>query len=165
MNDTQLHQLAERWVLQCREGFDPPEHYAFLRDVEKYTKDPVPWLDEIAILAQSRAFNETYRSIKMAKVKSTPAPVEVPKKGAVKSSPTPAVEVKEKKAGIPREPKVPADAKLVWASKENPKRAGSASHERFAAYMGAKTVAAYLEAGGTRADLAHDLKKGFFTVG
>jgi hypothetical protein len=46
----------------------------------------------------------------------------------------------------------------------NPKKAGSASHARYEAYAGSKTVAEFFAAGGTAADLAWDSKRGFVVV-
>lgn len=46
----------------------------------------------------------------------------------------------------------------------NPKRPGSASHARFELYSQHTTVAAFLAAGGRRADLAWDLERGFISL-
>ena len=48
--------------------------------------------------------------------------------------------------------------------KPNSKRPGTASGDRFAKYQSARSVSEYLKLGGTRGDLAHDLKKGIVTV-
>jgi len=47
---------------------------------------------------------------------------------------------------------------------ENPKKPGSESHTRFALYSDGMTVAAFLEAGGRKADLSWDCEKGFITI-
>jgi hypothetical protein len=47
---------------------------------------------------------------------------------------------------------------------ENPKRAGTASHKRFALYRDGMTEAAYLAAGGTRGDLAWDVERKFIAL-
>jgi hypothetical protein len=49
--------------------------------------------------------------------------------------------------------------RLEWLVQANPKRGASAA--RFAGYMGAPTVAEYHARGGTSADLAWDMKKGY----
>lgn len=51
-----------------------------------------------------------------------------------------------------------------YGVENNPKRAGSASHARFASYTDGMTVGQALEAGITAADLAHDQKKGFIVL-
>ena len=48
--------------------------------------------------------------------------------------------------------------------KANPKRPGTASHERYERYKGAKTLDELLELGGSRADFNHDKAKGFIVV-
>ena len=48
--------------------------------------------------------------------------------------------------------------------KPNSKRPGTASGDRFAKYQSARSVSEYLKLGGTRGDLAYDLKKGIVTV-
>ena len=47
---------------------------------------------------------------------------------------------------------------------KNPKRPGSASYTRYEAYKKATTVAEYLDAGGSRADLRHDADKDYLHV-
>src|SRR5262249_7580777 len=47
----------------------------------------------------------------------------------------------------------------------NPKKPGTASHARYAAYEGAATVGAFLAAGGTRADLRWDAEHGYVELG
>ena len=72
----------------------------------------------------------------------------------------------EKKAEKPATKKVAEkadksdDRKITLVTKENPKRAGSASFERFELYKKAKTVADYVAAGGTTADIRFDEKAG-----
>lgn len=53
------------------------------------------------------------------------------------------------------------DTRLAWTTQSNPKRPSGKAHARFAAYMGKSTVAEYLEAGGTMADLKYDNMKGY----
>lgn len=50
--------------------------------------------------------------------------------------------------------------KIKLLTKENPKREGSAAYERFELYKSNKTVADFIEAGGSTADLRHDEKAG-----
>lgn len=61
--------------------------------------------------------------------------------------------------------KFAGSAALTWSSKAPAVKRG-ASAIRYAAYHGAVTVAAYLAAGGTRADLAWDSApaRGFITI-
>lgn len=55
-------------------------------------------------------------------------------------------------------------AKIKLLVKENPKREGSSSYKRFALYSKSATVADFLKAGGTRADLAWDKSRKFISV-
>ena len=48
--------------------------------------------------------------------------------------------------------------------KPNSKRPGTASGDRFAKYQSARSVSEYLKLGGTKSDLAQDLKKGIATA-
>ena len=57
-----------------------------------------------------------------------------------------------------------ATARIKLLVKENPKREGSSSYKRFALYGKSATVADFLKAGGTRADLAWDEKRKFIQV-
>lgn len=43
----------------------------------------------------------------------------------------------------------------------NPKRPGSAAHQRFGLYRSGQRVADYLSAGGTRADVRYDSRRGY----
>lgn len=58
----------------------------------------------------------------------------------------------------------PDKRKIKLLTKENPKREGSASYERFEHYRKAKTVQDFLDAGGTRADLKHDEAAGHIEI-
>lgn len=51
--------------------------------------------------------------------------------------------------------------KIKVLVKENPKRAGSASHDRFELYTKNKTIQEYFDAGGSQKDLNWDMDKGF----
>lgn len=55
-------------------------------------------------------------------------------------------------------------AKIVVLTKDNPKREGTKAHENFALYSKNKNVGAFLAAGGSRADLAWDVKAGFIEI-
>lgn len=57
------------------------------------------------------------------------------------------------------------DATIVVLVTKNPKREGTACHGRFALYVPGMTVADYLVAGGTRADLRWDESQGFIRIG
>lgn len=54
--------------------------------------------------------------------------------------------------------------KIKLLVKENPKREGSASYERFDLYFDCKTAQDFKDAGGTAADLRHDEEKGFIEL-
>lgn len=56
------------------------------------------------------------------------------------------------------------DAVITMLVTENPKRAGSKSHERFALYVDGMTVAAALEAGLTTGDIRHDVAHNFISL-
>lgn len=47
---------------------------------------------------------------------------------------------------------------------ENPKRPGTKAHDRYALYKDGLTVGAFLDAGGTSGDLAHDQAHGFIRL-
>lgn len=51
-----------------------------------------------------------------------------------------------------------------YGPENNPKRAGSASHDRFALYSDGMTIAAAVEKGVKTDDLAWDIRKGFIEV-
>jgi len=55
--------------------------------------------------------------------------------------------------------------KITLLVKENPKREGSASHARYELYRKAKTVGAFIEAGGKAADVTYDAAHEFISVG
>ena len=54
--------------------------------------------------------------------------------------------------------------KIKWLVSENPKREGSAAHKRFAKYFKSKTVAEYMENGGTSADLRYEESHGILEL-
>lgn len=56
------------------------------------------------------------------------------------------------------------DAKITLLVKENPKREGTAGYKNFAKYKNGMKVADFLKAGGTRADIAWDVKKAFISI-
>jgi hypothetical protein len=57
-----------------------------------------------------------------------------------------------------------ASTRIKLLVKENPKRPGTASHKRFQLYRPGQTVAEFLAAGGTRADLRWDQKHKFIEL-
>lgn len=59
----------------------------------------------------------------------------------------------------------PSDAKLTCLVKENPKKSGSKSAERFEHYFTSKTVGDFLKSGGTYQDIAYDIPRGRIQVG
>lgn len=64
-----------------------------------------------------------------------------------------------------RAPAWPLETKIKVLVSENPKRAGSSSFDRFALYGKGTTVGAFLEAGGTSADLHWDSEHEFISIG
>ena len=58
----------------------------------------------------------------------------------------------------------PDAATIALTVEENPKKEGSAARERFQHYFNSKTVADYLAAGGTYADIAYDVGRAFIVV-
>lgn len=161
VTDQQKHELVRKYLRDFHESFTPASNYALLRDCTRVlgrSDGDTELCDELADIAHSREFRQEYRN--MARAQAVPAaPAKPAPKVNAKAAPQEA-----KQAPPPREPKVPSTAKIVWLVKENPKRVGSASHARFDGYFGTKTVAAFLEAGGTRADIANDVGKGYFEV-
>lgn len=61
-------------------------------------------------------------------------------------------------------PNFPLEAAVQFLTDGNPKRVGSKSFDRFAAYMGAGTVGEYIAAGGTYGDLKYDAEHGHISV-
>lgn len=57
-----------------------------------------------------------------------------------------------------------ADGK-IYGPDNNPKRAGSKTHERFKLYKTGMSVGDFLKAGGQMADISYDVDKGFIKVG
>lgn len=53
---------------------------------------------------------------------------------------------------------------VQYGPENNPKRAGSASHDRFALYKDGMTIGAAIEAGVKSEDIAWDVKKGFIEI-
>jgi hypothetical protein len=74
----------------------------------------------------------------------------------------PAAEVAAKRSRT--SPNFPLEAKVKFLTESNPKRAGSKSFDRFAAYMGTVTVGEYIAAGGTYGDLKYDAEHGHISV-
>ena len=64
-----------------------------------------------------------------------------------------------------RAPAWPLDTKIKVLAKENPKRAGSASFDRFALYSKNATVGDFLAAGGTSGDLHWDSEHEYISIG
>ena len=58
-------------------------------------------------------------------------------------------------------PKEDKGARALECQQDNPKRDQSKSWKRYEAYKSAATVSEFLAKGGTPADLAHDVGKGF----
>lgn len=58
-----------------------------------------------------------------------------------------------------------SDKRVITSVAPNPKKAGSASHARYALYAVGMTVDQFVAAGGTTGDVKWDLQKGFITLG
>lgn len=141
-------------------------------------KDPViqpDFKDKESIMTEkAQAAAEAKKTAKPAKkdakpaakkgaAKPAPKKVESPKAG--KAAPTKVAAPKQEKT--PREPKTaagPDNREITLLSKENPKREGSASFDRYALYKNGMKVDQFIEAGGTYADIKYDEKKGFISL-
>lgn len=66
--------------------------------------------------------------------------------------------------GAGRRSNVNEKAKISLLVTENPKRAGSAAHDRFALYKNGMTVGTFLEKGGSSADLRYDEEHGYIKL-
>ena len=152
-------QLAKDYVLDFRKSFSLTRHYELSRICQKNWPrvDLTTALDSLSELSMSYEYNEVYAMAK--KEAKAPAAVEKVAK-PVKAAPA----AEKGSPAVPRQPKIAETAKLVWLVTENPKRVGSESHARFEGYFKTKTVAAFLEAGGSRADLANDSAKGYLEI-
>jgi hypothetical protein len=82
-------------------------------------------------------------------------------------------EVSPPKKVIPKDPKYAETAIIhmlankqgvAYGAENNPKKPGSASHDRFARYVHGMSVGEALKAGVTRGDLDHDASKGFIAI-
>jgi hypothetical protein len=56
------------------------------------------------------------------------------------------------------------ESTITWNTTVNPRMPGRATFDRFAKYLGANTVKAYTEAGGTKGDLLWDLRSGYLNI-
>jgi hypothetical protein len=158
-----FEQLIREYLIPLRTTFTVAEHYRFLHSCEKHVpkgQTLEQFMDALAAAAKSPTYTQEFI---MAKKEVAPATTAQPAKAAPKVKAAPAAGA-PKAPAVAREPKIPATAKIVWLVKENPKRAGTASHERFEQYFGTKTVEAFLAAGGTRADLANDTTKEYMSI-
>lgn len=59
---------------------------------------------------------------------------------------------------------VKPNTRIEFKVTQNPKRAGSQAHARFAEYMQATTVEEYFQLGAVRADLKYDVEHGFIEI-
>ena len=69
------------------------------------------------------------------------------------------VEVKERAARIDK------NLTITVLAEANPKREGSASFDRFELYQDGMTIAEFVEAGGSIADVHNDVAKGYISIG
>jgi hypothetical protein len=134
---------------------------------EKSVQPPNDPAEICDLIRRDRQLSKKER--KMTKATTKPAETDA----AAKSAETNAAGEAPKKAPVPREPKVSNDATItlladadgkVYGPDHNPKRAGSASAQRFALYKTGMTVAEFMEKGGSRADVTHDMGKNFIKV-
>jgi hypothetical protein len=56
------------------------------------------------------------------------------------------------------------ESAITWNISKNPRSAGKATFDRFAAYFNTPTVGAYMAAGGTKGDLLWDLRSGYLSI-
>lgn len=100
---------------------------------------------------------------------------QVQKKGSSVQEGMEAIMAKEKKSKAAKKTNGAAEAKpskraefqaktIKVLAEENPKRAGSASHKRFALYKSGMTVGAFIEKGGTLSDIHYDTAKKLISV-
>lgn len=124
------------------------------KKVKLWTNDP-NWQD------QETGVNTKAGDAQQAKIKSKgtkEAANDKPSKKDAKTAPAKKPAKKEKSEAASD------DRKITLVSKENPKREGSAAHDRFELYRKAKTVQQFYDAGGTSADVRYDAKHGFIKV-
>lgn len=108
------------------------------------------------------------------------------KKDKISGAPAsaPATEGQVAATAAPKEPKAPSamqtafthskklalvgaytpESAITWLIEKNPRMPGRATYDRFQKYLGAATVKAYTEAGGTKGDLLWDLRSGFLSI-
>ena len=91
------------------------------------------------------------------KADSEEASAEAPKKSAKAKAAKPAKAKSEAKESTD-------NRKIKLLTKENPKREGSASYDRYELYRTSKTVADFIAAGGSAADIRYDEAKGHIEV-
>jgi len=70
----------------------------------------------------------------------------------------------KKETKTAKAPKAEPTQKITLLVKDNPKREGSTSYDRFELYKKNKTVASFLEAGGTSGDIRYDVTKGYIKL-
>lgn len=124
-------------------------------------------------VAEDTTNNTSKEEVKMAKfAKKTAAAEKAPAKKKVAAKKAPAKKTAAKKTAakkttakkVAKEAANEDNRKIKVIAKENPKREGSASYDRFEIYENGMTVDEFKEAGGTAADLRHDEEKGFISV-
>ena len=100
----------------------------------------------------SKTEDKAVKADKPAKAAKSTKPAKAEKKA-------PAKKEKAEKAE-----KGPDTRKLTLVTKENPKREGSKAAATYELYKKAKTVQDFLDAGGSKADIAYDVKAGHIKV-
>lgn len=84
---------------------------------------------------------------------------------AIKASKSVAANNNKKTTSRPgRKPEYSDNDLIATVVDENPKKVGSAAHERFSLYKKGMKVGEYLAAGGNRADLAWDVEHKYITI-
>lgn len=59
---------------------------------------------------------------------------------------------------------IKGESEITWFVTSNPRSKGRGTFDRFAAYLGTKTVTDYFAAGGTLGDLRWDIRSGYLAV-
>lgn len=164
--DRLLHVLGSASLTRLVKDADPGPEYSNTvrrRRVEPTTENI--WETMVKVSKVPGPTNRKLKESTMAEAKAKAAPKAAAKK---------AVKAKIESNGAGRKSRVDEAAVIkmlkdkdgnLYGKDNNPKRAGSDSAKRFAAYKDGMTVGDYLKkSGGTPADLAWDSKHGFIKV-
>lgn len=161
-----MEDIIQRFIVELRLGFTLRSNREFIVACIPVAKklrmlEEQLW-DSITEAAQSKQYDKEFQMAKAKVAKEAPAEAPAPKAAPkAKGKATAPVEVKGRAA---RATKHADTAKITWHVPARPGRDGTASHERAGGYWKTKTVAAFLEAGGTRGDLAHHIANEWASV-